>query len=209
MVTWTVSQWMVLGVVGIAFGLVGLKRGVNRELVVAIGVAIAIILSERIAQAVAPQANLFYRLGRFALSGGLTGGDPVSSWKALEGQSPLLEGANDIRMLGLAVFALIVALAYAVGQLRCAPASGPILAVLGLLCGCVNGFMVASYLAPIVFPQQTALIAVPSAEVQATLNSEQTIARVVLVMVIVLVALGLYSARRPRDQQFPRRDDSR
>jgi len=209
MVTWTVSQWIVLGVVGIVFGLVGLRRGVNRELVVAIGVAIAIILSERIAQAVAPQVNLFHRLGRFAVSGGLTGGDPVSGWKALEGQAPLLENANDIRLLGLAVFALIVAMAYAVGQLRCASPSGPMLAMLGLLCGCVNGFMVASYLAPIVFPQHTALIAVPSAQVQATLSSEQTIARVVLVMVIVLVALGLYGARRPKDRQFPARDDSR
>ena len=203
MVTWTVNQYMVLGVVGLAFGLIGLRRGVNRELLVSIGVAIAIILSETIAQALAPQANLFIRLGGFALSGGLTGGDPVGHWKELEGQSPVLETPSDMQLFALGVFLLIVALAYLIGQLRIAPPSNPILCALGLLCGCVNGLMVAYYLAPIVFPQPTALIAVQGGQMQETLTDGQTVARIVLVMVIILIVLGLHSAKRPRDRQFP------
>ena len=194
MVTWTVSQYALLGLAVGSFGLLGLRRGVNRELFSVIGVALAITLSETIASALGPQVNLFYKLGNFALGGGVTGGDPVGAWQKAQEARALIQTPDDMRLFSLAIFFLIVLVFYLLGQQRIQEAGGLVPSVLGLLAGCVNGFLMAYYFFPIVFPNPLAVIAVPSAQVQETLTSGQTIARVVLVFVFVLIALGLYSA---------------
>jgi uncharacterized membrane protein required for colicin V production len=202
MVTWTLSEYALLGLVVGGFALVGLLRGVNRELLSAIGVGIAILLAEPAATALGPQVNLFVKLGQLAFSGGLAGGDLGASWSKIREAESFIQTPDDMRLFGVALFLLMVALAYAIGQIRIQAPAGPVLRVLGLMAGGVNGFLIAFYLFPILFPKPTALIAVPSGQVQATLTSGSTIARVVLVFVVVLIALGLYSAsRRPVDRR--------
>lgn len=200
-VTWNLNHYIVMGVFLGLFGVIGFRRGVNRELLSVIGISLGIIFSSGLAPALTPQINRFYKLARFAVSGGLTSGDPAAAWHEAQGYPVLLESPQDMQVLGVVLFFLTVLLFYAIGQVRIAPPNSFVLSILGLFTGAINGFLMAYYLVPIIFPTPEAVITVQSAEVQQTLTSAQTVARVVAFFVFVLIALGLYSASSPRQRQ--------
>jgi hypothetical protein len=102
-----------------------------------------------------------------------------------------------VQALSVVVFFLFVLVFYGAGQVRIPPPYSLVLSVLGAFAGAINGFLMAYYLVPIIFPAPQAVITVPSGEVQQTLTSAQTVARVVAFFVFVLIALGLYSASSP------------
>ena len=195
--TWTVDQHVVLAVVLGLFGLSGYRRGIDREFLLAVGILLAMAVSGSLASSVQHQVNRVHKLSRFALVGGLTSGDPSAAWRSVSGQPALVQTSADLGTLGVAIFLMCVLLFYMIGEARPANASvgGR---VLGLLVGSLNGYLVARYLFPTALPKAMAIIAVPSGEIRGTLSDTNTIARVVVFAVLVLIAFGLHGASGQR-----------
>ncbi len=185
---------MLLGVTLSLFGFVGFRRGVNRELLSLIGIALGMWLAGNLGVAVKAWVNLFFKLGRFALTGGLTSDDPMAAWEEARNQLDLVQGSAQEQFLVLVAFVLIVLVFYQWGQRRFPAPDAFMLRVLGLLAGGINGFLVAYYLLPLLFPTPTTVINVPTGELRATLTDGQTVAVVIVFFVIVLIGFGLYSA---------------
>src|SRR4030042_1798854 len=76
-VTWHVNQYSLVGITLAIFAFVGLRRGISRELLSMVGIGLGMLLANVLAPILGPQVNRFYRLGRFALGGGLAGDDPT------------------------------------------------------------------------------------------------------------------------------------
>ena len=198
-VTWNVNQNLMMGLALGIFGFLGFRRGVNRELLLLIGIALAIWVSSQFAPVIGPQVNRFYKIGRFALSGGLTSQDPTAAWQETNALPDLVH-SEDVSIVGVVLFVLIASYFYYLSQRRFPDPTSAMLKLLGAFAGLVNGFLVTYYLFPIVFSGTSATINLPSGEVQQTLTSQQTIAQIVAFLVFVLIALGLHSATPPRNR---------
>lgn len=202
-VVWDVNKYIFMGIVLGLFGFIGFKRGVNRELLSVIAVAVGMLVSERLAGLFYPLVNRFHKLAQLALSGGLMAENPAEAWQEVQKLPPLIETPADIQFLGLAFFFLIVLFVYAVGQGTIPPPRAIMLKILGLCVGLVNGFLIVYYLFPVLFSQPKAVIALPGGAVRETLMDEQVVARVVALFVFVLIIFGLYSASGPRERRQP------
>ena len=200
-VTWNVNQYMLMGLALGLFGLVGFRRGVNRELLLMIGIALGMWLSSQVAPSLESLVNRLYRMGHLALGGGLTGQDPTAAWQSARELPDLIRTPEDLQMLGLALFILVVACSYLLGQRRFPQPDSTMLRILGSFAGAINGFLVSYHLFPIVLAKPTAVISLPSGQVQEALTSGQTIARMVALFVFVLIAFGLYSASRSKKRE--------
>jgi uncharacterized membrane protein required for colicin V production len=196
--TWTVSQYLLVGLLMGVFGLIGFRRGVNRELISLLGLGVAVLVATQVAPSLDDQVNRFYRMVRFALGGGLGSDDPAAAWEAAKVLPALIETEAQQRLLSVVVFAIMALLVYMVGDRRVAPTEAFLARLLGLFVGLINGFLVAYYLAPIVFTASQVNITLQSGDVQATLTDGQTLARLGLFLICVLIAVGLYNASTRR-----------
>jgi hypothetical protein len=194
----TVDQYTLLVITLALFAFLGLRRGVNRELLFMAGIALAIFVADPLASALQPQVNRFYKLGHFALGGGLVGEDPTAAWRNVRDLPDLIRSPGDAQLLLLIVFVLIALIFYLWGQ-HGMPTPGAIMPkVLGLLAGGINGFLIAYFLFPLLFPQPATTITLPSTELNATLSSTRTLAWVAVFFVLVLIAFGLYGSTGPK-----------
>lgn len=192
------SQSVLLGVILAVFAYLGFRRGVNRELLLTLGIVLGILLSPRMALILTPWVNRFYRLGRFALSGGLFSDNPAAAWQAASGLDDLVESPRDQLILTLVIFSSFVLLFFIIGRKRLPLGKTLILRVLGALAGAVNGFLIAYFLSPHLLNVYETTVILPSQELRTTLTATETIARAVFVFLAVMIAFGLYNARGSR-----------
>lgn len=202
-VVWDVNRYIFMGIVLGLFGLIGFKRGANRELLSVVAIGVGILVSDRLAQILYPLVNRFHKLAQLALSGGLMADNLAEAWQEVQQLPLLIETPADIQFLGMAIFFVIVLCFYVVGQVTLPPPRAIILRILGLCVGFVNGFLMVYYLFPVLFSQARAVIALPGGAVRETLMDEQVVARVVALFVFVLIIFGLYSASSPRERRRP------
>ncbi len=196
--TVTVDQVVLMALILGVFALIGFRRGVSRELATLMGVAISFLLVTHLLDNMTPWVNKIWRMARFVVKGGLTADDPVTVWNQVK-TLPALVGTDAAqRNLGAIVFALLVAMSYYAGFRAQQPASGAMSRVLGLVLGAVNGFFIASYLFRYVLVTTKATIELSSGEMREAVMSGQTIGRILTVLVVALIALGLYGASRGR-----------
>lgn len=193
----TISYYLPVGAVLLLFGLVGLKRGVDRELFSMLGIALAMWLASNVGPSLAPLVNRLYKLARFALTGGLTSSEPTTAWQTAKAWPDLIRTPGDVQWLVVGFFGLVISLFYAWGQSRVRPPQTAISRFLGLVAGGINGFLVAYFLFPTLFPQPRAVITLPSGQINATLSNRQTIALAIVVFTVLLIAFGLQNASRP------------
>lgn len=203
MVVWDVNKYIFMAIVLGLFGFIGFRRGVNRELLSVIAVAVGMLLSDRLAQLFYPLVNRFHKLAQLALSGGLMAENPAEAWQEVQKLPPLIETPADVQALGVAFFFMIVLFFYVMGQGTIPPPRVIILKILGLCVGFVNGFLMVYYLFPVLFSQPKTVIALPGGAVRETLMDEQVVARVVALFVFVLIIFGVYSASGPRERRQP------
>ncbi|MFP3896296.1 MAG: CvpA family protein [Anaerolineales bacterium] len=200
-VVWNVNKYIFMGIVLGLFGFIGFRRGVNRELLSVIAVAVGMLVADRLAQIFYPLVNRFHKLARLALSGGLMAENPAEAWQEVQQLPSLVETPAEIQFLGMAFFFVIVLFFYVLGQGAIPPPRAIILRVLGLCVGLVNGFLMVYYLFPVLFSQPKTVIALPGGAVREALVDEQVVARVVALFVFVLIIFGLYSASGPRERK--------
>jgi len=192
--TWNMSQYAMMGLILGIFGFSGFRRGVNRELLSLVGMGLGMLLSAQLAVSLVPMVNRFYKLGRLALSGGLTSDNPVTAWQTVQDLPALVRTQADTEMLALFVFLLILVAFYLIGQVSFRPPDSMIPRILGLFMGVVTGFLFIYYFMPILFPGPEAVIRLPSGEVRDTLSNEQIVAWAITLLVSVLIIFGVYSA---------------
>ena len=121
----------------------------------------------------------------------------------------LIRTANDVQLLSLAIFGVILLAFYLWGQGRVRGPHSGMSQFLGLVAGGVNGFLVAYYLYPALLPKSTAVITLPSGQLNATLTNAQTVALVIVIFMVLLIAFGLHNASRPRGDRSDRSDSGR
>lgn len=190
----TLSQTLMLGTILALSAYLGLRRGVNRELVSTIGIVVGTLFSSRLADMFTPSVNRFYRLGRFALSGGITGDDPAGTWQKMKALPDLVSTPLSQQVLTLCLFFAILLIFYLVGQ-RSVPAGKTlVLRLLGVFAGAINGFLVAYFLSPYLLNVPKTTIVLPSAELSKILTNRHNVALVLFVFVSIMIAFGLYNA---------------
>ncbi|MHB1319366.1 MAG: hypothetical protein ACYCYF_12180, partial [Anaerolineae bacterium] len=69
---WSVNQYVLLAIVAAVFGLIGYRRGIQRELIVLLALVVAIAAVGFITDTLVDPLNRFYYLQKFAREGGLS-----------------------------------------------------------------------------------------------------------------------------------------
>ena len=141
---------------------------------------------------------MFYRLGRFFLSGAFASDDLGAEWQKAKQWPDLLQTDAHMQLFAICLFFFIVLIFVLVSQWRSPRPSGVPVRVLGLAAGGINGFLIAYYLSPYLFSAAQATITLPSAEIRGVVTERQNIALVAFAFVTVMIVLGLYSASGAR-----------
>jgi uncharacterized membrane protein required for colicin V production len=205
--TWTVSQQMLIGVAAALFGYLGFRRGINRELLQMIGIFVSMVAASQLAPAMQGMVNRLYRLFRLMFTGALVTGDLMEAWQEVQALPPLVRTPEDVQMLSLVTFIVVLFMFYLIGQYQLPQPKGLALRLMGTFVGVINGFLIIYYLFPMVFTRPQAIILLPSEEVHQTLTDEQTVARIVALFIVVLIAFGLYTASTPKSRGSNRGDN--
>ena len=199
----TLTNLHVLLAGGAVFGLIGFLRGVAREIITTIGIIIAYAALKWGELSLIGWANKLFRIAMFVLRGGLAADDPTVAWGQVSGLS-LVETDGEKLIFKLFVFTLAVIWAYVVGNKRLSGKTVPFgpLAIypdlpllsrsLGLVSGLIEGYLIAYFVFPEIFPKTETVISVPTGTTVEFLG--EYIPFVFVGFVAILIAFGLRSA---------------
>jgi hypothetical protein len=187
--------YLVIGLV-VLFGLMGLRRGVLRELLSLFGVFLAIVVGRWGTSFLEPWVNRSYKMTMFALKGGLASDDPSGILAEMGALTPPITTDADRLVLGTVAFASVVLGFYLLGEFVVDPPKAISQRLSGIVLAGVNGYFIAYFLAPrhLLTPQTTIRF---SASGMIDLLTRNLI-KVVLAFVIILIVLGLQMSTRPR-----------
>jgi hypothetical protein len=200
-VTWTLNQYVAMGLMLGVFGFIGLTRGIRRELYASVAIVLAIVIVGASSGTLTDPINRYYRMFKFVRQGGMNAEDPAAEWQEIRGEPELIASPESQNALKLAVFATIVLLGYFMGQRFGPMPFGIMPRILGLFIGLFNGFGITYFLLPIIFPEPKALIEIPAGQVQQTMLRPEFLAQLGILFIFVMIAFGLFSASgraRPR-----------
>lgn len=189
--------YLVTGFV-VLFGLMGLRRGVFRELLALVGVFLAMIVGRWGAPFLEPWVNRFYKLIMFALQGGLVTDDPASVLEEMGDLTPPVTTDSDRLILGTVAFASIVLAFYLLGEFVVDSPETWSQRLSGLILGGASGYFIAYFLAPRHLPMPRTTLRFSTEALVDLLTNNLT--KVVLAFLLVLIVLGLQmSTRAKRD----------
>ncbi len=198
------SYLQVLVAGGFVFGLMGFLRGVAREIITAIGIITAYVFIKWGESFLVRWTNKFHKLVVFALKGGLTADDPTAIWPQVANLPPLIESDGEKLLFRLVVFVSLVIIAYIVGNrvlssrtdtfgpLAIYPDIPLLSRFLGLATGLMEGYLIAYFVIPEIFPKAETVVKLPTGTVTVFLG--QYVALVLVGFLAVLIAFGLRSA---------------
>lgn len=199
-------SWVVLGAV-ILGGLFGLFQIPVWQACVTAGIVIGRVLTTWGRPVIVGWANKLSAMSRFALQGGLTAEDPGAVFAGVRDVPPLIATEQDTLRLTLALFSCLPALMYLIARwrFRIRPtAFGPLLVyrvskrrrLMACGLGGINGYLIAYFLVPLLFPQPEAIIRVPSGQVVRILD--ENLVLVLIGFVLILIIFGLQTSGRSR-----------
>jgi hypothetical protein len=200
----TLTNLHVLLAMGTVFGLIGFLRGVAREIITTVGIIIAYLVIVAGESFLLDWTNKFHKLAVFALRGGLTADDPTAIWPEVRDLPALIETDGEKLIFRVFVFVLLVVLAYIVGNrllssraatfgpLAIYPGLPIVSRLLGLTAGLIDGYLIAYFVIPEVFPEGETIIRLPTGTVAGFLS--QNVVFVFIGFVVVLIVYGLRSA---------------
>jgi hypothetical protein len=187
--------YLIIGFI-VLFGLMGLRRGVFRELLTLLGVFLAIVVGKWGTSFLEPWVNRFYKLIMFALKGGLVTDDPSSVLAEMGVLTPLVTTDSDRLILGTVVFALVILAFYLLGEYVIDPPKKISQRLAGVILAGVNGYFIAYFLVPRHLPTPQTTIRFSTSGMIDLLARNLII--VVLIFVIILIVLGLQMSTKPR-----------
>ena len=199
----TLTNLHVLLAGGALFGLIGFLRGVAREIITTIGIIIAYAALKWGELSLISWTNKLFRIAMFVLRGGMAADDPTGAWGQVSSLT-LVKTDGDKLIFKLFVFTLAVILAYIVGNKRLSGKVvpfGPLVIFpdlpllsrsLGLVSGLIEGYLVAYFVLPEIFPKTKTVISLPTGDTVSFLG--KYIPFVFVGFVAILIAFGLRSA---------------
>lgn len=187
--------YLILGFV-VLFGLMGLRRGAFRELFALVGVFLATVVGRWGAPFLEPWVNRFYKLGMFAIKGGLAADDPSSVLAGMGDLTPPIADDSDRLILGTIAFVLIVLAFYLMGEFVVDSPKTWSQRLSGIVLAGASGYFIAYFLAPRHLPAPETTIRFSTEDLLALLT--QNLIKVVLAFVVILVILGLQMSTRPK-----------
>ena len=189
------QRYLVIGL-AFLFGLMGLRRGVFRELLTLFGVFLGIVVGRWGAPFLEPWVNRFYKLIMFAVKGGLVTDDPSSILAEIGHLKLPVTTDSDRLILGTVAFVLIVLAFYLLGEFVIDPPKNMSQRLSGIVLAGASGYFIAYFLVPRHLPTPRATIRFSTSDLMNLLT--QNLTKVMLVFVIVLIILGLQMSTRPR-----------
>lgn len=199
-------SWVILGAVIIG-GLVGLLQKPAWQGCAMAGIVIGRALLTWGQSLVIGWVNKLYVMVRFVLGGGLTSDNPGAVFAEVRKLPALIATDQEKLRFTLAFFGSIVILTYLIGRwrFRIRPvAFGPLLIyristiqrLMACGLGAINGYLIAHFLIPLLFPQAETIVKLPSSQIAALL--EEKLALVLIVFVVILIIFGLQASGRSR-----------
>ena len=197
------TKLQVLAIIGAVFGLIGFSRGVAREIITTLGIIATYAVIRWGESFLVRWTNKFHKLLIFAAKGGMAAEDPTAIWPQVANLPPLVETESERLFLRLIVFAFLVLVSYAAGNrflrsktvpfgpLAIYPKLSLLSRLLGLATGLMEGYLIAYFVLPEVFPKPETVIKLPTGPVAGFLT--QYVALVFVGFVAVLIAFGLRS----------------
>lgn len=190
-----VNEYVLIAIALAVFGLIGFRRGVNREFITFAGVLVALAVTSLFANSMLPLVNKMYRIAHFVFAGGINAENPTVGWNEAKQLPDLVRTPMGKAILELVIFSIPVLLSYLIGG-RTKAAGGAGQHLLGMLMGAVSGFFIAQHFVPILFPAGETRLELATGPATNLLQNTQVVAVLVVVVVVILVAFGLYSSRR-------------
>lgn len=179
------DQALLLNILMAVCAVLGLRRGIAREMIVLIGVIIASVVAPTGGQYV----PTIVALGQKAF-GGLTGGGDMAAAAALTpGKTP-----------DLIAFGLIFLTSIIIARMLRKPPKGIASRLLGAIVGAVNGYLIGRFLFPRIFVEPETVFVVSTLKAQSHFSAGNT-AAAVIVFIIVLIGLGIRQSSPPKKKQ--------
>jgi len=184
------SQALILSI-AVLFGLFGFRRGLKRELIVLLGIALGSLLATTQVEFLTVWINRFYKIGIFVAKGGLS--QELGS-ASLGPMRQLVETGDDKMALAVVTFLIVVVMAYLLGRVLAKASPSWTEKFMGALVGAVNGFLISRFVYPKVLHTPRTNIVIPSEEVSQQLTAGSRFALVLVGVVVVLIVYGVRSS---------------
>lgn len=194
-------SWVILGAV-ILGGLFGLFQIPVWQGCVMIGVVMGRALMTWGQSLVISWANKLAVMVRFALEGGLVADDPGAVFAEVRELPSLVATDQDKLHFTLALFSFLVIFMYLFGRwrFRIRPrAFGPLLIyrvsrlrrLMACGLGAINGYLIAHFLVPLLFPQPETVIKVPSGQLASLLDEKLVLVLIGFILILIIFGLQL------------------
>lgn len=198
--------YVILGIV-LLFGLIGFFRGSSREFWVTMAIVLAQALIQWQGELLVKLANNLYMMARIAIAGRF---DLQKIREALDkiGEiSPLVPEERETLFL-IGVFLLVVLLVYLLGNrlIKARPAPlGPLIIypgwpfltrLAGVTLGGINGYLIAYFVVPQVFPKPETTFLLPSGPMAEFLSKYLFNVVIGIIAVIILLSLRASSKKK-------------
>lgn len=178
------DQALLLNILIAVCAVLGLRRGVAREIVVLIGV----ILGSVVSPTGGGYVPTVVALGQKAL--GLT----------KEGAGPSAASLVPGKTGDLIVFGLVLLFSIVIARILGKPPKGIASRFLGAIVGSVNGYLIGRFVFPRLFVQPETVFVVSGLKAQSHFSPGNT-AAAVIVFIIVLIGLGIKQSSPPKKKQ--------
>jgi len=193
-----INQWWFVALVATAFAYLGVRRGLNIEVFMLVGVAAGILLADWLAQFLAPWINTFYQVMSAIVRDRIFSPDKV--FAELPKQPKLITAPSHLTLLGSVLFVILAVAGLLIGRKRSAKAKSPRFTtrVLAALVGAVNGYLIAFFLFPRHIIVTTTVIEVPTAPIRELLQVQLGVP--ILIVVLVAITMGVLGTRQSKSK---------
>ncbi len=191
---WYIDEATVVGGALLVFVVVGYRRGVARELPTLFGLGAGWLLASLVGPGLTERLNRLYRAARFVVEDALGREDSTAIWERVRALPDIIRTDTDAEILALGVFVGWVGLMYIVTQYRCRGPANRTGRVLGALAGGVNGLLFSRGVVHLAGGQALRWARPAAGWVEAALPEGQGAAVMVVLVIALLIAFGVYSA---------------
>jgi uncharacterized membrane protein required for colicin V production len=183
-----VDQGLLVSILVGICAVLGLRRGVAKEMVILAGVVIASLF----APTGSPYMTIVLNAGQKVVTGLVKRGGGASATVTAFQQGPTTD---------MILFVIILLIALVLSRMMKKPAKGFASRFVGTLIGGVNGYMLGRFIFPRVFQSpETTLVVASGVHATSSFSTANT-ATAVVVFIIVLIGLGIRQAAPPKKKQ--------
>ena len=192
---------LIVPIVVLFFAYLGCRRGISKELLSLVGVLVATALAKGQTAFLSGWVNRLYRIGMFAVKGGLSASDPGKVMAEISKLAPPISTPEQEKLLVVVSFVVLLAVFYLLGEDKVGQPQDLMQRVLGLFVGGLNGFLIGRFLFPRLFPGEKTHITILSKQVSQYLDSEKALTWAVVVFCLIMIIYGVQSSSSPRRRQ--------